>query len=155
MPSSTLPGSDRIEMRREQNSQTQLYRIGRMNFVARERACNHEMEPLDVAYAEVPSDLVPRFQASNEQGRIILDYSRVVLLTKLDCLPTKNREYGFAGNIQPTCETHFVGLNPTACIHPGMNIDLYRPGDTPGLEHSQSSSFCSNRLAVKSCFFPQ
>ena len=102
MPSSTLPGSDRIEMRREQNSQTQLYRIGRMNFVARERACNHEMEPLDVAYAEVPSDLVPRFQASNEQGRIILDYSRVVLLTKLDCLPTKNREYGFAGVRVPT-----------------------------------------------------
>ncbi len=96
-----------IEVGYEPGHGTKLYQIGEMNFVARASSPSAAFETLDMAYAKVPSDLVPRWQVSNDRGEIILDVPRLVLRPDLRCAPRDGQEYGFSGNIRPTLEQHF------------------------------------------------
>jgi hypothetical protein len=143
-------GNWAIEMCREPDSRTKLYRVGQMNFMARASLRGGQTVPLDMAYAEVPPDLLPRYQVSDEQGRIILDQPRTVLRTELDSRPTENREYGFAGNVQPTNEIHFgrryLGLAQgcfTGLRYAEEDTDFYLfrlPFEHPGHEYFEGTS---------------
>jgi hypothetical protein len=101
-------GNWAIEVGYEPGRGTKLYKIGQLSFVARyDRTTGGSFETLDMAYTRVPSDLQPRWQPSNEQGQIIHDQPRIILSADLQAQPRGNEEYGFAGNVEPTIETHF------------------------------------------------
>lgn len=95
-----------IEIVYEEGRGTKLHQIGTMHFVKRGTVGNNTLENLDMAYAQVRSDLQPRFQQSRK-GRIIGEEPRIVLRDNLRSVPTQDSFYGFAGNIQPTDELHF------------------------------------------------
>lgn len=84
-----------------------LHRIGAMNFVALIHADEGKSGQLDMAYATVPPKLTPHWQPANDRGEIVADELKIVFKSALGDIPSPDRRYGFAGNVQPSHETHF------------------------------------------------
>ncbi len=84
---------------------TRLYQLGTMNFAALgELGCGNA-RALDLAYVKVPVDLVPRWQPANAAGNLITDLPRELASLSFTA-PSGQRDYGFAGNVQLSRETH-------------------------------------------------
>ena len=108
------------------------------------------VKEIDLAYAEVPSDLRPLLQLSNDRGEIIVEAPRCILKTDLRSEPQPDREYGFAGNIAPTHETHFgkryLGTkvpcyrNLKFVAEEGDYYDFQLPSKHPGDEFFEGTS---------------
>lgn len=99
-------GNWAIEIGYEEGKGTKQYQIGQMGFAGQINILENRANQLDMSYAEVPSDLQPRLEISNQQGQIIQRQNKLIIKSSLATLPSKDLIYGFAGNILPEYEPH-------------------------------------------------
>jgi hypothetical protein len=87
-----------IEMGFVDGKGAKVYVLGDVNYLGLGNL-NAKTAVLDAAYVNVPNDLQPLYQPTNEQGLIVKSVPRIIFQPDLCYVPKPNRIYGFSGNI--------------------------------------------------------
>lgn len=127
---------------------TLCYQLGRMHFlksVALE-AREIKVEDVDFSYVEVPSHVVPRYQRISRQGDIRVDRPREILEPDFSLEPSKDKTYGFSGQVMSKCIGSYLLSLPV--IYPDLTFEgadgdytVFRlPMDHPGHEYFKGCS---------------
>lgn len=86
-------GNWAVEVRFDVGKGALCYQLGQISFGP----------GLDLGYVEVPSDLEPRWQPSDDNGNSIADLPRELVTLRFSP-PMEGEEFGFAGNVRPLLE---------------------------------------------------
>jgi hypothetical protein len=100
-------GNWAIELSYDRQRGMDLYRIGPMTFLKSGRLNEPKVRTLDVAYAEIPATITPRWQLVNERGQVTADTARLVFHSDQFRTAHQSGTYGFAGYVLATRERHF------------------------------------------------
>jgi len=130
----------------ESRGEAQCYQLGDMHYLESGSLSTGRSRMVDLAYAEVPSDLQPRYQKLTPEGRVEHDQAREILVPDFDVEPSAGETYGFAGQIRTALRGRFL-LAESAAYYPltfdrreGDYFVFRLPFPHPGHEHFEGCS---------------
>jgi hypothetical protein len=116
-----------LQLRYNPGMGTQLYRLGKMNFLGQLALDSLELKLIDFSYVELPTNTVPYRQRVNELTTGV-DEEVPITIHRLtfDEAPQLDDEYGFSGLIMLTQEEHFGTMYLTGELRPYDGLRFIR-----------------------------
>lgn len=97
-----------IELEYKGTQGMKLYRIGAMEYLI--EVTGKQIREVDFSFTIVPQNVQAKWQQFSDQGKVVDEEERVILLSDLSSSPLPNLKYGFAGIAHPTSEPAPPGI---------------------------------------------